>query len=375
MAKNFILLSKRIMPSSIKITTPFTIRLAMILISLMALAYIAILGEKILAPLFFSLLFALLLLPLANIFETKLKLPRGGAAILSVIILVSFLGFIFYFIGSQISNLTHDWPTFKNQFQTSLDNMQAWIATHFHFDLQKQKNYINNTTSKVLSSGSNVVGSTLLSLSSILFFLTLVTLFTFFLLLYRKLILKFLIAVFPKKSSGVIWDIVENVQFIIRKYILGLLLEMSIVATISCISFLLFGIKYAVLFAFITALFNVVPYAGIFTALVLSTFITFAVAGASAKVLVVIITIVSVHLIDSNILLPFIVGSKIRINGMITIIAVIVGEMIWGIPGMFLAVPLIAVTKIVFDRIESLKPWGMLLGHEKDEKDVTSNSG
>src|SRR3954468_11782048 len=138
MAKNFILLSKRIMPSSIKITTPFTIRLAMILISLIALAYIAILGEKILAPLFFSLLFALLLLPLANIFEVKLRLPRGGAAMLSVIILVSFLGFIFYFIGSQISNLTHDWPSFKSQLQTSMDNMETWIAKHFHVDLQKQ---------------------------------------------------------------------------------------------------------------------------------------------------------------------------------------------------------------------------------------------
>src|SRR5205823_2930141 len=133
-----------------------------------------------------------------------------------------------------------------------------------------------------------------------------------------------------------VFDVVQNVQFIIRRYIIGLLLEMSIVAALCCTVFLIFGVKYAILLSIITALFNIIPYAGIFTSLVLSTFITFAVAGTSAKVFAVIITIISVHLIDSNILLPFIVGSKIRINGMITVIAVIVGEMIWGIDGMFL---------------------------------------
>src|SRR4051812_28971900 len=173
------------MSSTFKITTPFATRLAMILISLIALCYIAILGEKILAPLSFSLLFAVLLLPMANLFESKLKLPRGGAAILSVIILVLFLTFIFYVIGTQITNLVHDWPSFKSQFQTSLDHLQTWVVAHLHIDVQKQKNYINSTTSKVLSSGTAVVGSTLLSLSSILFFFTLITLFTIFLLLYR----------------------------------------------------------------------------------------------------------------------------------------------------------------------------------------------
>jgi predicted PurR-regulated permease PerM len=356
---------------SIKISTPFITRLAMTLISLIALVYIAILGKKILAPLFFSMLFALLLLPIANFFERRLKFPRVVAALVSMLIMISFLVFIFYLIGSQVTNLVQDWPSFKGQFHTSLDNLQNWIAGHFHVDIQNQKNYITKETSKVLSSGSEIKGATLLSLSSVLFFCTLITLFTFLLLLYRKLILRFLLAVFPKKSSAIICDIVENIQSIMRRYILGLLLEMSIVATICCTSFLIFGIKYAILLGLITAVFNIVPYAGIFSALVLSAFITFTV-GSATKVLVVIITIFIVHLIDSNILLPFIVGSKIKINGLITVLAVIVGEMIWGISGMFLSVPLVGIIKIIFDRIESLKPWGMLLGYEQDEGDVRS---
>ena len=84
--------------------------------------------------------------------------------------------------------------------------------------------------------------------------------------------------------------------------------------------------------------------------------------------LLVIITIIVIHLIDSNILLPFIVGSKVSINAMVTVIGVVAGEMMWGIPGMFLSVPIIAMLKIVCDRIDTLKPWAILLGHERQEK-------
>lgn len=80
------------------------------------------------------------------------------------------------------------------------------------------------------------------------------------------------------------------------------------------------------------------------------------------------VTIVVIHLIDSNVLLPLIVGSKVKINALITLLGVIIGEMFWGIPGMFLSIPVIAIAKVVFDRIESLKPWGLLLGDEKDEE-------
>src|SRR5213080_913460 len=117
-----------IMTASNKMTTPFSTRLAMILIIILALGYIVIIGEKILAPLLFSFLCAILLLPFASFFELKLKLPRGGAALLSVLIFFAFLTCILYLVGSQITGLTHDWPLFKDQFQTSLNDLQNWIA-------------------------------------------------------------------------------------------------------------------------------------------------------------------------------------------------------------------------------------------------------
>ena len=179
--------------------------------------------------------------------------------------------------------------------------------------------------------------------------------------------LKFLIDVFKEENAVTVYDIVATIQSILRKYVVGLFLEMSTVAVVCCTVFLLLGIKYAILLGLITAIFNIVPYIGIFSALVLNVVITFATTAMAGKVLLVVITVVTMHLIDSNVLLPMIVGSKVRINAFITLLGVVIGEMIWGISGMFLSIPVIAMMKIIFDHVESLKPWGVLLGDEKIE--------
>ena len=342
--------------------TPFYTKLAMVLISLIALGYLSILGKKLLSPLLFSMLFSIMLLPLAGFLERRFRLPRSAASILSVLILIAGISFVLYLVGSQLSNLADDWPLFKQQFSMAVNNLQNWVTTQFHINAQKQKTYISEVTNDVLSQGSVVLGATVSSLSSILLFLIFIMFDTFFLLFYRRLILKFLLAVFKEDNSVVVKDIISNVQNIIRQYILGLLLEMAIVASVCCLAFTVLGIKYAILLGLITGLFNIIPYVGIFTALLLSTLITFAIGASGGTILIVAIVIVAMHLIDSNLLLPMIVGSKVKINALITILCVVVGEMLWGIPGMFLSIPVIAIAKIIFDRVESLKPWGILLG-------------
>lgn len=347
--------------------TPFYTRLAMVLVSLIGLIYIAVLGKPILAPLVFALLFAVLLLPLANLLERRLRLPRSIASILSVVILVLALAGLLYVVGAQLSSLADDWPQFKQQVTGSVNDLQVWISHKFHIRIKQQMTYVNNATSKLLESGSSVIGDVFVSFSSFLLFLVFIMIDTFFLLYYRRLIVRFLVSVFREENSVVVYDIIAQIQSRIRQYILGLLLEMLIVATAACLALWIVGVKYAILLGLIVGLFNVVPYIGIFTALFLSTLVTFATAGA-AKLLLVIGTILGIHLIDSNILLPVIVGSKVRINALITVLGVIIGESIWGISGTFLAIPVIAMMKIVFDRIEPLKPWGLLLGDERDEK-------
>ncbi len=351
-----------------KPSAPFYTKLAMVLISLIALFYIAIHGKTILAPLVFGLLFAMLLLPLASFMERRLRLPRSLSSILSVLLLLVSINFVLYMVGAQITTLADDWPLFKQQVMTSLGDLQHWISAKFHIRIKQQNTYLDNATSKLLATGSSVLGDAVLSLSSMVLFMVFVMFDTFFLLYYRRLIVKFLVSVFKEDNAVTVYDIIAHIQSRMRQYILGLGLEMIIVAAATFLALMILGVKYALLLGIITGLFNLIPYIGIITAMILSALVTFATAGA-AKVLVVAGVVFGIHLIDANVLLPMIVGSKVRINALITVLGVIVGESIWGITGTFLAIPVIAMTKIIFDRIEPLKPWGMLLGDERDEKE------
>jgi predicted PurR-regulated permease PerM len=356
------------MPLSELKALPFYIKLACVLFSLIALVYVIIAAKEILSPLIFSCLFSILLLPFAAFLEKKLHLPRSAASMVAVLTLLACIGGLLYVIASQISDLASDWPQFQDQVHKSQEEIQSWIRSSFHITKHKQNTYVANATNKVMASGGTVVGTTLLSLSSLLLFFVFTFIYTFFFLLYRRLIMRFLESVFLDENKKLVYEIIERVQYIIRKYIIGLLIEMAIVSIAVSVVFFALGVKYAILLGLITGLFNIIPYIGIFSALIVSAAVTFATATSTTTVLYVVITLVVTHLIDSNILLPLVVGSKVRINALITVLGVIIGEMIWGIPGMFLSIPVIAVFKIIFDRIDSLKSWGIILGDEEPKQ-------
>jgi len=344
-------------------STPFYTKLAQISISILAIGYIAIIGKTILAPLIIALLFAMLLIPFANFMERKMKFPRAMSSFVVLILLVGVISGVMVLLGSQLSEFTQDIPAFQKQLMESLEALQTWIAHSFHIDNDKQAEYINNTTSEALGRGTALVGATLLSLSSSLLFMVFIFLYTFFLLMHRSLLLRFILALFQDEHSVVVREVVDRIQYIIRKYIVGLLLQMVIVATLSCITFTILGIKYAFLLGILTGILNVIPYVGIFISLLLSVLVTFATADAS-HVLFVVIALIVIHLVDGNYIMPKIVGSKVKLNTLTAVLGLVVGEMIWGITGMFLAIPVIAIAKVIFDRVEGLKPWGMVLGED-----------
>jgi len=350
-----------------KITAPFYERLSLVLVGLISLGYLVVLAKEILDPLVFGFLFAILLLPTANFLEKKLRLPRTLSSLVSILLLLGFVGSILYLVGSQISGLASDWPQLKSQVSQSVSDLSDWIQQAFHINATKQMSYVHDTTKKIMASGGDVLGQTFGALSSLMLFYVFILIFTFFILLYRRLLLHFLVWVFSDDHSSVVHDIVENIQSILRQYILGLLLEMIVVASIACTAFWMIGAKYAVLLGIIVGLFNLIPYLGIFTALVLSTVITFA-TGTLNQAAFAGASVLGIHLVDSNFLLPTIVGSKVKLNALITFLGIIMGEMIWGLSGMFLSIPIMAIFKIIFDRVDSLKPWGYLLGGGQESK-------
>lgn len=346
------------------LSLPFYVKLAFILIILIAAGYIAILGERIFTPLLFSFLFAILLLPLSNFLEKKFRLPRSAASIISVLLFIAVLFLVIYIIGSQLASLAQDWPLLKSQLTLLFYNTQLWAMTHLHIGAQKQLAYINNATDALVHSGTSIVGKTVLSLSSLLLFLVFIFLYSFFILYYRRLLVRFITVAFTDKYAAVIADVISQIKSIIRSYIVGLFLEMVIVSVIGIGLFLLLGIKYAFLLGLVLGVFNIIPYVGIFSALLLSLLVTFATSDPKHALYVAIVGI-CIHLVDSNFIMPRIVGSHVKINPLFVVLGVVAGEMIWGIPGMFLAIPYLAITKVIFDRVDGLQPWGILLGEEE----------
>jgi putative permease len=348
--------------SSIKL--PFYARLAFILIILIAGGFIAVIGQGLIEPLLFSFLFAVLLLPTANFFENKLHLSRSIASIIAVVLLLAGVALIAYILGSQLADLTGEWPSLKSQLSQLLHSIQKWMSATFHINIAKQTAYINNTTANIAKSTGTIVEQTVLSLSSILLFLVFMIIYTILLLFYRRLLMRFVVALFTEKYMKLIHEILEQIKYIIRKYITGLFFEMTIITVASCLIFFLLGVQYVFLLGLLVGILNIIPYVGIFTALILSVSITFATSD-STHALFVAITIICIHLVDSNFLMPKIVGSQVKINPLIVIVGVITGEMMWGISGMFLSIPYLAITKVIFDRAEGLQPWGILLGEEE----------
>lgn len=345
------------------LSAPFYAKLALVLFSIICLGYLAILGHSLLAPMMASFLLALLLLPMANFLENKLRFKRGLAAIVSVIIMIGIIAGILFFLANQLSELGQDWPLLKQQAIHSFEDLQRWISLKFHVNAHKQIDYLKNSTTSAVATSATVVATTLMTLSSSLLFLAFLLLFTFFFLNYRRILYTFLVAVFKEEHADKVSDIVGQIQYIIKKYILGLFIQMLIVTGLMMLTLTILGVKYAVLLGLVTGIFNIIPYLGIFSALLISVVITFATAGIT-KVILVLVAFIAVHALDGNILMPLVVGSKVKINALFAFVGIIIGEMMWGISGMFLCIPYLAMLKIIFDRIDELKPWGLLLGDQ-----------
>lgn len=342
---------------------PFYLKLASVAVSILAFGYLASIGQTIFVPLILGSLFALLLVPVCGFLERRLRLPRTLATIVTVTL---FFGGGFYFIyllASQLSMLKEDWPAFYQQLLHTLDMIQEWIDTTFGINSKEQIKILNDTASSSFGQGTMILGVALMSLSSFTIFLVFLFLYTFFVLLYRSHIVKFFLLLNHSHHHDTVLDIISQVKYVVKRYLIGLAIQMLLVSGMVTAALMIIDVKYSFLLGVITGVFNVLPYVGILISLLLISLIAFATAGVT-KVLLVILALVVIHAIDGNYIVPKVVGSKVQVNSLFALLAIIVGEMLWGISGMFLAIPILAIAKIIFDRVDDLKAWGFLLGEE-----------
>lgn len=351
---------------------PFIATLAFAIVSIIGIGYLLHLGQTIIAPFFFAFLISMLFLPFANWLEQKFRFGRGLSTIFSVLIMMVILSGLGYFFGSQLADFSDDIPHLEKQFNKVFHQLQAWISTSFDVNAEKQFTYINEGLDKLLSSSAIIIGFTLGIFSSGVGFFFFFVLFFIFILNYRRVLYQFIINVFSDQHKEKVREVVNEIQMMTKKYIVGLCIQILIVTVLTTIMLSIIGVKYAILLGVLTGILNVIPYIGVFFSMGISMLIAFA-TGEPSDSLYVLLGYIAVHAIDGNVVLPFVVGSKVKINALFSFIGILVGEHLWGISGMFLCIPALAIIKIIFERIESLRPWGQLLGEgaepEKEEID------
>ncbi|MFT4093388.1 MAG: AI-2E family transporter [Niabella sp.] len=201
-------------------------------------------------------------------------------------------------------------------------------------------------------------------------YMVLLPLYTFLLLFYKPLILNFFYEVFRKDHSEHVGAVLMETKNAIQQYIVGLLIEMLIVAVLNSLGLLIIGVKYAILLGCIGAILNVIPYIGGLIAIALPVLMALVTNDGLEKPILIVVAYTVIQFIDNNILVPRIVSSKVSVNALVSIVIVLMGGMLWDVSGMFLSIPFIAVVKIIFDHVNDLKPWGKLLGSEMPDENV-----
>lgn len=349
-----------------EVKDPFYKKLAFVLISLSLIALMLIYGRNIVLPILFAILFANILLPVAKFLHRK-KINRTVAILIPVFLSVVISVGILYFLSRQVVNFMKDIPALKERVDEVGHDAQLWYRKVTGVKIWEQDRYIKKSVEGFKDSAPGLVGSTLDRLSGVVVYF-LVPIYTFLILYYKQNIKVFLVKVFKNDSEHNVRDILSQSTKVAQQYMTGLLIETTLVFSFNAAGFLILGIKYAIFLALLAALLNLIPYIGILMANIICMLITLVSADSLSSVLWVGVILAAVQFLDNNFGMPLIVGNKVRINALVTIIGVIVGGALAGIPGMFLAIPAMAVLKIIFDKIPDLQPWGILMGDDSQPR-------
>lgn len=342
------------------INIPFYLKISQIIVGFIGFFFILYIGAEIILPLIFATILAILLNPVVNYLNSK-RVPRVIAIFIVVILALGVISGLIYFIVSQATLFFDTLPILREKFSMFLGQATIWVAERFNISVVKVREWITSVRLDLARSGSGFIGQTLITISNFLIVIFLIPVYIIMILYYKPLLLQFIKKLMVNSDQDMVADILFESKSLIQKYLIGLVAEMLIMAVMNSVGLLALGVPYAILLAIIGAIINVIPYIGGIVGTLLPMIIALS-TKSPVSALYVLITFSIIQFIDNHYIVPYIVASRVKLNALVSIVVVLVGAALWGVPGMFLSIPLTAIIKVMFDRIEPLKPWGFLLG-------------
>ena len=352
------------MPSSHKY--PFYVRATVILFGLVLVSFALANLRGILIPFSFALFLAILLNPLMERL-LRWRIPRVAAISVSLVVAILVIGGVWYFLANQIMQFTDQLPLLERKGSELIRRTQDYLTGHWNVPLEKTNEYLADAKAGI----KPLLGQLLGTMAGTMGTVFLLPVYTFLMLYYKDLILNFLYEIFREEQEEEVSTVLQKVRGAIQSYMYGLLIEALIVASLNTIALFVLGVQYAVLMGVLGALLNVLPFFGGILAAALPIMVaTITKEGYSTQIGIAISYII-IQFIDNHFLIPYIVSAKVRINALLSVVAVLLGGAVWGLSGMFLSIPFIGVLKIVFDRIPEMQPWGRLLGDKVEPRRVS----
>jgi predicted PurR-regulated permease PerM len=336
------------------------------LLAFTLIVFISYILKDFLIPILFAILLSVMIYPIVRFFEARLYFNRIFSITIAILIFTAIIFFVFTLIGIQFQNILDRSDMYYDKI---MEKIQVLIAQTENYTGVKSEDIVGSgqiEVKKIVKENSTNILALLTRSGSILSDFILTPLYMFFFLLYRSFLISFLhrATTNNRKKTRVILSQLYDVQ---QNYLLGLGSVMIIVGLLNSIGLVILGIDYPFFFGFLCALLLLVPYIGIIIGSLLPAAVALATKDSYWYAAGVIAIFGFIQFIEGNFITPKITGSKVSLNSFASILAIILFSMLWGIPGMILALPITASLKVLFDNTEKFKPIGFVLG-EADDK-------
>lgn len=362
-------------PSPTPVDSPLYQRLSLVILGLAVLVAALWVTQALVVPLLFALLLAILLDRLVKLLCRR-GLHRIVAITMAVTLAMLSLGALGYFVATQAAHFTEALPQLKEKVVDTGKDLEQWVRQSTNVKPKQIDDAMDKVKENSMEQGGQIVGRTLATVGTLFGFLFLLPVFTFLIIYYKDLFHNFLLKLFSKGDREQVEDALVQTKAVVQSFLIGRMFETLILVAMNWAGLMLIGVKYALLLATLGALMNLVPYIGMIVATVITVVVAFALQDLNAALWVLALYSV-IQFIDNQLLTPLVVGARVELNAFFSIVVVIAGGMLWGIPGMFLSIPIAAILKVVFDRVPTLEPWGYLLGDgtpEADQETKTSKN-
>lgn len=335
-----------------------TVQILLLVVLSFTILYAA---REFLIPIALAGLLAMLLLPLGTWLEKK-GLNRGLSTLACVLTLILGIVGVISLLSWQMTNVAEDLGQIKTVASERLEDLRQYATEKLGISREEQAKMVEENQSSGAGSAAKVGTAILGGFFGGLVTFILAVVYIFMFLYYRSHFKKFILLLVPKTEKTEATKIIAESAQVAQKYLAGLGTMIAILWVLYSIGFSIVGVKNPIFFAVLCGVLEIVPYVGNLTGTGITMLMVIAQGGDLNLIIGVLVTYGLVQFFQNNVLTPLIVGSEVNINPVFTIMALLAGQLVWGVAGMILAIPLLGIFKIVCDHVEPLKPYGFLLG-------------